>query len=193
MNNIINESNKRQQTAFNLLKHLQLVEQWSRYGKPYLLGAVTMGVVWNRDIDMNIYCKEPRYEFGKDVMEQISKLPAVTRVEFHDFMDTPDQGLYWKITCKDEEDNTWKIDNWLVADDHPDAGLGEGFSKRMNEILTPENRLCIISLKKELENKEDIRGMDIYRAVIEGKVKTKKEFEKWHSENKNDIIVKWTP
>ena len=193
MKDILEISEIRKNKALEILEKLDLLNRWSRYGKPYLLGSVKMGLVWKRDIDMNIYCKDPKEESGNIVMAEIASLPGVEKIEFHNFLDTPDMGLYWKIFFRDDEDEIWTLDNWLVSFDHPDAGLGEDLAEKLLKVLTPEYRRRILIIKSQVKIGDGIRGVDVYQGVIQGKVENVEEFLEWFSGINKDFIVQWKP
>lgn len=193
MKDILEVSETRRKKALEILEQLDLINRWSRIGKPFLLGSVKMGLVWKRDIDMNVYCEKPEEALGNGVMSEIASLTGVEKIEFHNFLDTPDMGLYWKIFCRDDENELWTLDNWLLSFDHPDAGLGEDLAERIIEVLTPEIRRRIIMIKSQLKMGDGIRGVDIYRGVIQGKVENAEEFLEWFSRTDKDFIVQWKP
>ncbi len=193
MEDILKTSESRRNKALDILKHLDLINRWSKIGKPYLLGSVKMGLVWKRDIDMNVYCKEPEETLGNGVMSEIALLQGVEKIEFHNFLDTPDMGLYWKIFYRDDENELWTVDNWLLSFDHPDAGLGEDLAERMIKVLTSEIRRPIITIKSQLDKGSGIRGVDVYQGVIQEKVGNIEEFLEWFSGINKDFIVQWKP
>jgi hypothetical protein len=190
---LLQQSKNRHSRALRIIDALGIMEKWANYGSPHLLGAVSMNLVWNRDIDMNIYTPSPEIKHGFGVMGEIAAMPGVKSVEFHNFMDTPDQGYYWKISYLDEDGDLWKIDNWHVAENHPDAMVGENLSSRINEIITEDQRTAIIRLKHLTEDLSGIRGIDIYRAVMEGEIEDRTALLQWLEENRNEGMMLWMP
>ena len=190
---ILQRAEERRRRALQLIGELQLLERWSRFGKPFVLGSVKMGLVVARDIDLNIYSDSPRIEEGFHVMSQIALLPGVYKIRFTNALNTPDQGLYWQIIFRDQSAEEWKIDNWFLSTDHPDAGLGEALAEGMLEILTEDTRRIILEIKEALLGKAGIRGIDIYRAVIEGGVRAAPEFLEHKKNRNNSDMVDWRP
>lgn len=193
MQNILKISEERRNKALQILNEMDLINRWSQIGKPFLLGSVKMGLVWKRDIDMNIYCERPEESAGNGIMAEIALLKGVEKIEFHNFLDTPDMGLYWKIFYRDKDKELWTLDNWLLSLQHPDAGLGEDLAERMIKVLTPENRRRILTIKSQLKKGGGIRGVDVYQGVIQGKVGNMEEFMEWFSGTNKDFIVQWKP
>lgn len=169
------------------------MEKWGQYGSPRLLGAVSMNLVWNRDIDMNIYAHAPDLKNGFAVMGEIAAIPGVNSIGFHNFINTPDQGYYWCVDYTGADGKQWKIDNWYVADNHPDAMVGENLSARINEIITDAQRSSIIKLKYLSRKEKGIRGIDIYRAVIEGGIEDISSLMEWIDEHRNNGMMYWMP
>jgi len=190
---LLQQSEHRCTRARHISGRLGLMERWSRFGVPYLLGASSMNLVWNRDIDMNIYAPAPEIKQGFEVMGEVASIDGVMSIEFYNFINTPDQGYYWKIVYMDDDGEKWKIDNWFVADDHPDSMVGENLSARINSIITDNQRADIIKLKSLTEGQTGIRGVDIYRAVMEGNISDYDCFMKWMEEHKSEGMLFWTP
>lgn len=72
-------------------------------------------------------------------------------------------------------------------------GYFENFAKRLCEIMTEEERLAILRLKYETPDDEKIAGVEYYRAVIEGGVRTFEDFGRWRGENSLEGVLDWMP
>ncbi|HSX38061.1 MAG TPA: hypothetical protein VLE95_04440, partial [Chlamydiales bacterium] len=68
---------------------------------------------------------------------------------------------------------------WFLKEEYADAGK---VTKEIKEKLTPETKRIILEIKSSLMNnteyKEKFSGIDIYRAVLDKDIKTKKDFLK---------------
>ena len=166
MDEILCRAEQRRRQALAVLEELDLLGRWSRYGRPFLLGAVKFGLVVNRDIDLNIYSDHPRIDQGFKLMSEIAVLPGVLKIRYSNKLETPDQGLYWQIQYQDKRGDVWKIDNWFVSEGQY-AGWGEAFAERMQESLTTEKRQIILQIKEFMQGNPEVRGIDIYKAVLE--------------------------
>ncbi len=146
-----------------------------------LVGAVAYGLVVAPDIDMEIYCERPQVEDGFAVMSRLALYPAVWKVSFSNELEGPDRGLYWQLRYRNPESEArevWKIDMWLLGKDHPGPRSAD-LVEPMREALTPETRAAILWIKEAMLGRERVHGIDVYRAVLDGGVRTPEEFEEW--------------
>ena len=193
MDDVLLRAAKRRERAQGIIEKLDLLQRWSRYGSPVIVGAIRHGLMVALDIDMEIYSDNPRIEHGFEVMSKVARLPGVCQVRFSNKLAGPDQGLYWQIRYRDREGDVWKVDSWLVSHDHPHAHWADRFADAMQKALTDETRRAILEIKEALLGKAGIRGIDIYRAVLEGGVRCPSEFERWVNEHNLSDIVLWLP
>ncbi len=183
MQDILDLAESKRRRALRLLERLELFDLWRRYGEPVLVGAVRYGMVGALDIDMEVYSGQPELRQGFDVMAQAAARPEVQEVRFVNALDTPDRGFYWSLSVRDEEGESWKIDCWHVAHDHPDAHWAERFADSVLRVLTAETRRAILTLKSELRGTPGGRGVDLCRAVLEAGVRDSEQFRRWFSAN----------
>lgn len=193
MDDIFERAETRRERAQNIIRELGLIERWSRFGNPVVVGAVRYGLVVARDIDMEIYTDVPHIGDGFAVLSEVAHMTGVRQVTFMNELDGPDMGLYWQIRYRDNHGDEWKVDNWLVAHDHPDAHWCERFAEALENTLSDESRRRILTIKESLDGETGIRGIDVYRAVMEGGVGTVTEFRQWFETNKWDGMCKWLP
>ena len=193
MDNLFLRAEKRREKALKIIEKLGLVERWSRYGNPVLVGAIRYGLMVALDIDLEIYTDSPKIEHGFEAMSGLARLPGVWQVNFSNELEGPDQGLYWQIRYRDETGELWNVDSWFVGHDHPHAHWGEKFAGAMQKALTDGKRRVILEIKEALQGETGVRGIDIYRSVLESGVRTVTEFRKWSEYTKPDGIILWLP
>lgn len=184
---------KRRERALNILERLDLLSRWSRYGNPVIVGAMSFGLMVALDIDMEIYSDDPRIEHGFELLSKVARLPGVHQVRFSNELAGPDQGLYWQIRFQDQGGETWKVDSWLLGHDHPHAHWAEKLTQAMQRALTDETRRAILEIKEAILGEPGIRGLDIYKAVLEGQVRCPEGFRDWIREHKKAGIDLWLP
>ncbi|MHB0855945.1 MAG: hypothetical protein ACYC5M_00070 [Anaerolineae bacterium] len=190
---LLERAEQLRQRALALLDHLKLFKRWAPYGQPELVGAVATGLVLAPDIDMEIYADCPRIADGFAVMAGLAQLPGVLKVRYANELAGPDQGLYWGLHVRDGEDTLWKVDAWLVGHDHPNAHWAKALAEGMQRTLTDETRRAILSIKAALSGDSRARGVDIYRAVLEGGVRDPQAYLDWLSAHPPEVIVSWRP
>ena len=108
MDDVLLRAAKRRERALRIIEKLDLLQRWSRYGSPVIVGAVRHGLMVALDIDMEIYSDNPKIEHGFEVMSGVARLPGVWKVRFSNELAGPDQGLYWQIRYRDQEGDVWK-------------------------------------------------------------------------------------
>ncbi len=190
---LLAQTDELQRRAKAILDKLGLFKRWSAIGEPLLVGSVRFGLLCSPNIDLEIYCDAPDIDRGFGVISDLAQVPGVNQIVYLNAMGTADQGLYWRIDYTDETGTVWDIDNWLVAHDHPDAGLADGLAKAMQERLTDETRLKILEIKKSFAGEQKPRGVDVYKAVLQGGVTNAKQFRQWIQENPPAVIEQWRP
>jgi len=193
MDNLFLRAEKRKEKALQVVETLGLLEKWSRYGSPVLVGAIRYDLMVALDIDLEIYTDEPEIEHGFEAMTAVARLPGVWQVNFSNELEGPDQGLYWQIRYRDETGELWNVDSWFVGHDHPHAHWGGKFADAMQKALTDEKRRVILEIKEALQDETGVRGIDIYRSVLESGVRTVTEFREWLEYTKPDGIILWLP
>jgi len=194
MDDILRRAEEKRQQALAILDELDLATLWSPFGRPVVVGAVRYGLVAARDIDMEVYADEPQIRSGFEVMSKVAAHPGVRQVLFLNELQGPDQGLYWQIQFRDGHGNPWKLDTWLVGHDHPDAHWCERFGDALSRTLIDESRRTILRIKEAAcDDKAGLRGIDVYRAVLEGGVTTLTECQTWLRDHPADGMCHWLP
>ncbi|GIP29350.1 hypothetical protein J23TS9_44800 [Paenibacillus sp. J23TS9] len=176
-----------------ILNELDLLNLWSAVGEPVLVGAAAYNLIFNRDIDMEIYCDQPEVASGFRVLESCVKNPKVIGARYSNHLDGEDQGIYFQLRYKYENDLIWKIDMWLLAHDHP-GPCAKDLVEPLNRVLTDESRESILTIKNQIAwNAESIASIRIYEAVIDYNIQTYKEFMEWHSKYAPKGLTSWKP
>ncbi len=174
---------------------LGLVKRWSTLGKVVEVGSSQFGLMTSPNLDMEIYVSHPDISQGFAIIQEIANQAGVESIVYHNFLETADPGLYWRIDYRDHEGLLWDIDQWLVPHNHPHAGMAERFATTMRETLTESSRRTILTLKDARDRLPAVRGIDIYRAVLSDKVETIEEFSEWliNDPPNPEEIVTWSP
>ncbi|RPI30061.1 MAG: hypothetical protein EHM70_14820 [Chloroflexota bacterium] len=190
---ILARAEKRCRQARQALDSLGLMERWSPYGKPVLVGAVRYGLAVAPDIDLEIYSENPQISHGFEVMAAVAQLPGVWKIRYSNELDRADQGLYWQIRFRMDDGEVWKVDNWLLAENHPQAHWNERLALALDRALTPETRRAILTIKEALSGQEGVHGIDIYQAVLERGVRSPESFLDWLRTKPTEPFNYWMP
>ena len=195
---VLRRAAERQARAQRVLELLDLLRRWSRYGRPVLVGSVAYGLVVEPDIDLEIYCVQPRVEDGFAVVSHLALVPGVWTVRFSNELQGPDPGLYWQVRYRDpaasaeQAQEVWKIDMWLLAGDYAGPRSAD-LVEPMRRALTLETRTAILQIKEAFSGREDIHGIDVCRAVLDGGVRTPEAYERWIAGQGPPRLTSWRP
>ena len=194
MIDVLEQTEQRLQEAWKILARLQLFERWQVFGTPILVGAVAYGLAMAPDIDIEIYCDVPRIEDGFAVLRECALHPQVRKARFGNYLDEVDEGLYWRLIYRAEDGMDWKIDMWSLRRDHPGPCAAQ-LVEPLRQALTPETRRAILELKALMQAGSIPRhpSIDIYRAVIDGGVRTSAQLEAWLELHPRSFLTFWKP
>ncbi len=192
---LVRRADSLQAKARQIIETLGLVSRWSRVGRVAMVGSSRFGLMASPNLDFEVYVERPEIGVGFEAIRDIAKTPGVKQVLYLNFLGTSDPGLYWRVDYADAEGTLWDVDQWLVPNDHPHAGMAEAFVESMRQTLTDEKRRIILEIKAARPEQPKCRGIDIYKAVLKDSVKTPEEFARWLAANPPSLetIETWHP
>ncbi|UVI33111.1 hypothetical protein [Paenibacillus spongiae] len=189
----LQQADKKLIIAKQILHDLNLLHLWSAVGEPKLVGAIAYNLIVNPDIDMEIYCDRPDAASGFQVLEQCVRNPHVIAARYSNHLHNENQGIYFQLRYKHEDDSIWKIDMWLLAHDHP-GPCAKDLVEPLSRALTDATREAILTIKEQIRlNGDSIASIRIYEAVIDYNIRTYKAFMDWHSKNNDQGLTIWKP
>lgn len=194
--NVLQRAEELQAGVRTVLQKTGIRSLWERIGRTYLVGSARFGLLVSPNIDFETYVEKPDPRDGFGVMREIASLPGITRVNYCNFMETDDPGLYWWFEYVDEHGFAWDFDNWLIPFSHPNAGMADAFAVAMSAKLTPETRETILTIKtsaRKFDNANRPRGIDIYKAVLRDGIATFDAFRTWREANPPVPMETWSP
>ena len=179
---LLTRAEARRQSAWRVLERLDLMRRWTRYGEPFVVGSVALGVVVRPDIDMEIVTDEPRVEDGFAVVAECDRLPGVLRGRYRNELVNGDPtlpaGLYWKLDYQADDGHVWTIDMWLLDRDAPRRGLDA--TTRLGPLLTDDRRALVLAIKEAaVANDRRVSGLAVCQAVVYDDVGSLQEFDRW--------------
>ena len=189
---VLEREAERQRKAGEILSALRLMDRWTGVGRPRLVGAAAYGLMVAPDIDIEIYCPEPRVQVGFSVLGDMAVEPGVWKVRFSNELDGSDQGLYWQIRYRAGDGEVWKIDMWLLGDDHGGPRSAD-LVEAMRRALTEETRRAILTIKEAVLGRQDVHSIDVYRAVLDDGVRSVGDFLSWHARDASVGLTFWRP
>ena len=192
MSELAERAEARRRRAVEILDALRYLERWGRIGRAELAGSVRLGLVVAHDIDVEVVVEEldPTAAFG--VAGEIAGDPRVVRVLYRNL--TAKRGwLYWEIEVRCEDGDEWTIETYVNGPADPYRGWSVELADALDRVLTEEQREVILALKEALADDEDYRSLDVYRAVVDGGVRTLDAFRAWRVEHGSAELVHWIP
>ncbi|MCE4564371.1 phosphoglycerate mutase family protein [Maribellus sp. CM-23] len=182
--------------AYKIINELQIQETWQKYGiTAHLIGSVPTGLLMkNRDIDFHVYSDQFSIVDSFKAIAELATNPQVKRITYTNLLDTEEKCLEWHMWYLDDKNDEWQIDMIHILKGSFYAGRMEEVARRINEVLTPETKEAILSIKNEVPADEKVMGIEIYMAVIRDGIRNYHAFTEWKKAQINDQpIIDWIP
>lgn len=187
MTNLLEEQNKLQKQAFEVIEKLDLNNILGKYGQFSLVGSIEYSLMTWRDIDANLAMQnDPTDSEYWDIVEAIFSLPKVKLLTLADNRqqveaDRP-KSMYLGIKYEDNENNIWKIDIRLLA---RESITTDKVAQLIKENITEESRIAILQIKSQVcdnpKYHKAFSSVDIYEAVLLSGVKDMDGFREYLS------------
>jgi len=195
MDDILEIARLNQQKAWEVIKRTDIFALWESIGaKVNLVGSLRSGLLMkNKDVDLHVYSDPVVLSDSFSVMAKFAEHPAIRRIEYVNLLHTEEECIEWHAWYEDEEGEQWKFDMIHIRKGSAYDGYVERVTDRIMELLTPDIRKTILQIKYDIPDTEKIVGIEIYRAVLEGKVRTCNELIEWRKKNPISGVVEWLP
>lgn len=181
--------------AQRIFETLRLEERWQRIGvEAHPVGSMRMGLLAkHRDLDFHLYSDEIDLSADFAVMGALAAEPGIRWVQFGNALDTEEACVEWHTGYEDKQGDVWQIDLIHIRRGSRYDGYFEQVADRICAVLTDEQRETILRLKFQTPDDEPIAGIEYYRAVIEGGVRTHKELTAWRQAHPARGVIEWMP
>lgn len=188
-------SRANQRAAWRLIERLDVVGAWSRAGaEAHLVGSLRTGLLLTHlDVDFHVYSPTVSVGASFAAVAEIASHKGVSDVGFTNLLATEEQCLEWHLRVADEEGRTWQLDLIHMPSGSPFDGFFERVADRIAARLTPETRLAVLRLKHAVPEGMKVAGVEIYRAVLDGDVRTWDELMAWRNGHPLDGVDQWMP
>ncbi|WP_018336828.1 hypothetical protein [Butyricimonas synergistica] len=186
---------RNQNRAWEIITDTGVEDIWRSAGvEPRLVGSLKTGLlVKHRDIDFHVYSNPVVLADDFAAMARLAEHPAIKRIEFADLLDTDECCVEWHAYYLDRDGELWQIDMIHILGGSCYDGYFERMAERISEVLTPETRETILSLKYATPDGENIMGVEYYQAVLRDGVRTYPDFMAWRKEHPETGVVEWIP
>ena len=184
-----------QDRARQVASALRITELWEAVGaEVHPVGSLPMGLlVRHLDLDFHVYSDVVRPEDGLAVMTRLAGNPAIERIEYANLLRTEEACIEYHAWYRDGDGALWQIDMIHIVRGSRYDGVFERMASRIAAALTDETRDAILRLKYETPDGCRIAGVEYYRAVLEGGVRTFAELETWRAQHPLTGITTWMP
>ncbi len=187
MTNLIENQNKLQNQALEVIEKLNLKYILGKYGEFRLVGSIEYGLMIWRDIDVNLVMhSDPTDNEYWDIVRAIFILPNVIQLTLADnrkqLETNRPRSMYLGIRYSDDINDIWKIDIRLLA---KESVTTDRIAKLIHSKLTDESREIILQIKYQVYSNpkyhKEFSSVDVYEAVLSHNVKDLSNFEEYLS------------
>jgi hypothetical protein len=196
MNDIFQEAASNQNRAWNIIDRIGIIDIWKSIGAEInLVGSLKTGLLMNNlDIDFHIYTEDCSVSDSFRAISLLVENHQFKKIIYANLLHEPDTCLEWHAYYEDELHDLWQIDMIHMTKASPYSGVFEDVAAKILKGLTPEYKESILTIKNAaFKLNQKISGIKIYRAVMEGKVKTHSEYLAYEAQHKDEGIILWKP
>lgn len=192
---ILELAQQNQQDAWEILEYCGIIPAWERIGATvYLVGSLASGLLAkNRDIDLHIYTGELDIAESFSVMQELAQRLPFKEVHYGNLIHTEEECMEWHALYEDRETNLWKFDMIHIRKGSKYDGVVERVTETVRQRLTPEIRRTILQIKFDVPDGVLIPGIEIYRAVFDGDVRSYAELQQWRKAHPLMNSLDWLP
>lgn len=193
--NIIEIAQRNQQKAREIIKATNIISIWEGVGaKINLVGSLPTGLLMkHKDIDFHIYSSPLLLADSFRAMAALAENSSIKKIECTNLLHTVEACVEWHAWYQDEDNELWQMDMIHIQGGSRYDGYFEKVAERISQVMTNELRETILRLKYETPEEEKIIGVEYYRAVIEGGVRSYAELEEWRRRHPVTGVVEWMP
>lgn len=191
MEDILALSEKNQQRAWEIIKDTKVIKIWESFGATVnLVGSLKSGLMCKHlDIDFHVYTFPFQLSDSFAAIAKLAEHPSIKRIEYNNYLEEEDACASWTVWVEDIDGTMWHMDIIHIIKGSRYDGYFEKVAERILDVLTDDIKNTILCLKYETSDDMKIMGVEYYRAVIEGGVRTYEEFMIWRKENQVTGIV----
>lgn len=193
--NIIEIAQRNQQKAREIIKATNIISIWEGVGaKINLVGSLPTGLLMkHKDIDFHIYSSPLLLTDSFRAMAALAENSSIKKIECTNLLHTVEACVEWHAWYQDDDNELWQMDMIHIQGGSRYDGYFEKVAERISQVMTNEMREAILRLKYETPEEEKIIGVEYYRAVIEGGVRSYAELEEWRRRHPVTGVVEWMP
>ncbi|MGC4811659.1 hypothetical protein ACLQ29_14140 [Micromonospora sp. DT228] len=184
---LLRRQDELQREALEVRADLGLDAHLSAHGEVVCVGSAALGLMVWRDLDLTVVSTRLDAEAVATTGARIATHQRVREVTFRNdtgrwnIDPTYPDGLYLKVQCASQLGEMWSVDIWFV--DEPDRQPDLEHLRTLPQRLTAASRAAILTIKDawagRAEYGQQVRGWDIYTAVLDHGARTVDDFDTW--------------
>lgn len=185
MSDLLQEQEKLQKEAKEVLQKLDLVNLLNKYGSTEIVGSLDYGLMTWRDIDINVATdQDPKDEdYWKIVKELFSKdrvkLLTLADNRKEEDKDRP-KSMYIGLKYQIYSSDIWKIDIRFLSKKYITTDKTANLIKQK---MTDDTKSIILEIKSQVHDDpkyhKEFSSLDIYEAVLLNRVKSLSGFKEY--------------
>ncbi|MFN2200396.1 MAG: phosphoglycerate mutase family protein [Caldilineaceae bacterium] len=194
MSSVVDVAADVQKRAWSVIEDADIIGCWTSVGATInLVGSLKMGLlIRNRDIDFHIYTDPFRLSDSFSAVSRLAEHQAIRSINYTNLLEAEDC-IEWHAFYEDSLGDIWQIDMIHLLCESPYAGYFERVAERICAVLTDETREAILTIKNSIPTEKRVKGIEIYRAVIEGNIRDEPSFWKWKAQQPKKELLLWVP
>ncbi len=182
------------QTAWEIIDQSRIIQLWEGIGATvHIVGSLKTNLMIHKDIDMHIYTDRISVTDSFSVIGRLAEKLNFTDIQYKNLIDTEEECLEWHARYEDKNNDSWKFDMIHIRKGSKYDGVVEKTTEAIRLKLTPELRRIILRIKYDMPQKALIPGIEVYRAVFTGQVKSYEELLIWRQNNLLTDSLSWLP
>lgn len=192
---LLERAEQNRKAGWKLLEDIRIIPEWERIGATvHVVGSLKTGLMMKtRDIDLHIYTDRIDVRESFSVMRELAEQVPFQEVLYRNLIDTEEECIEWHALYETPVGSTWKFDMIHIRKGSRYDGVVERVTEAIAAKMTPEIRLAILRIKYDMPDGVTVPGIEIYRAVFSGGVRTYAEFEHWRKTNSLEGSLAWLP
>lgn len=192
---ILELAEQNQQEARKVLHETGVIPAWERLGATVnIVGSLRSGLLMkNLDIDLHIYTTTLDIAESFSVVQELAARLPLLEIVYKNGIDTDEECIEWHALYEAGSGNVWKFDMIHMRKGAKYEGTVERVTDAIINRLTPELRRTILRIKYDVPEGLSIPGIEIYRAVFSGNVKTYEALQQWRNANPLADSLEWMP
>jgi hypothetical protein len=181
--------------AWRIIAETEVMDIWQGIGAQVNpVGSLAMGLMMgHRDIDLHIYSDPFLIADSFAAAGRLAENPGIQSLTYINLLAAEDRCLEWHADYLGHDGEAWKMDMIHIRKDSPYVGYFEKVAERVKAVLTDETRSAILKIKKAIQEEENVLGIRIYRAVVQGGARDLPGFRRWEREHPMNGIERWMP